>query len=128
MTAQDLKNSILQLAVQGKLVPHDPSDEPVDLKGLRLKNTDECEFDIPDSWRLAHLESISTGVPSKQYQILESEVKQHGKYSVISQSKAYSSMRVTLTGRAMLSRLSQFQNASYPMLVTPCGMVMLLSP
>lgn len=54
------------------------------------KKTNECEFDIPNSWRFAHLETITRGVPSKQYQILESEVKQDGRFPVISQSKAYS--------------------------------------
>lgn len=90
MTAQDLKNSILQLAVQGKLVQQNPSDASINLNGIRLKRTDEYEFEIPNSWKSAHLEAITIVMPSKQYQILESEVKQSGKYSVISQSKAYS--------------------------------------
>ena len=71
MTAQDLKNSILQLAVQGKLVPQDPSDEPASEllkrintakvklvkegkikkeKPLPLISDEEKPFDIPNSW------------------------------------------------------------------------------
>ena len=83
MTAQDLKNSILQLAVQGKLVPQDPNDEPASelLKRIKAKKAklvgegkikkekplppiteDEKPFDIPDSWEWVRLGQCGTFV------------------------------------------------------------------
>lgn len=90
MTPQELKNSILQLAIQGKLLEPNIRDFPVDLSAIKQKKTDDYEFELPDNWRLAHLECITKNISSKQYQILESQVLAEGRFPVISQSKAYS--------------------------------------
>lgn len=79
MTAQDLKNSILQQAIQGKLLPQNPSDEPASellkkISSERQKLIDEGKiknppqlppisdaekpFDIPESWQWVRLGEI----------------------------------------------------------------------
>lgn len=90
MTPQELKASVISLALQGKLVHQNANEAIVELTGVKHKQTEDYEFDIPDNWRLAHLEVVTRAIPSKQYQILESEVCTSGQYPVISQSKAYS--------------------------------------
>ena len=76
----DLRKSILTLAVQGKLVPQDPNDEPAEevlariaATKLRLQKageigkekpveplqTDSLPFEAPDSWRWAKLAELT---------------------------------------------------------------------
>ncbi len=97
MTAQDLKNAILQLAMQGELEPQDPHDEPVSelikeiktqkerlIRENKIKNEkplspieeEEYPFDIPESWGWIRLgsfcavyngDSINANVKQEKY-------------------------------------------------------------
>ena len=80
MNAQQLKNAILQEAIQGRLVPQDPNDEPASAllerirkekeelvkegklkkKDLEVKpiSEDEIPFEIPESWEWVRIAQV----------------------------------------------------------------------
>ena len=80
MNAQQLKNAILQEAIEGRLVPQDPTDEPASIlleriraekerlvKAGKLKkkdlavnpiSEDEIPFEIPESWEWVRLKTL----------------------------------------------------------------------
>jgi len=83
MTSEQLKNSILQFAVQGKLVPQNRHDEPasellkkikvekeqlIKEKGIKKRKAflpiteEEKPFEIPDSWEWVRLMDISSKI------------------------------------------------------------------
>lgn len=93
MNAQQLRNSILQEAIQGRLVPQNPADEPASVLLQRIRKEkerlvkegklkkkdleskpigdDEIPFEIPESWewvRLGYIIKIASGdgLTSKQ--------------------------------------------------------------
>ena len=59
MTAQDLKNSILQLAIQGKLVTQNPSDEPAAELLKRIKRFREVAINNGTLSQFPSLKSIN---------------------------------------------------------------------
>lgn len=95
MNAQQLKNAILQEAIEGRLVPQDPNDEPASILLARIRkekerlvkegklkkkdlevnpiSEDEIPFEIPDGWewvRLGDVTEIARGGsprPIKEY-------------------------------------------------------------
>ena len=102
MNGQQLKNSILKLAIQGKLVPQVSSDEPASVLLARIREekqrlvdekiikkekalspiTDEEKpFDIPKSWEWVRLGEIMNFVNGRAYS--KNELLSYGKYKVL---------------------------------------------
>lgn len=56
MTAEELKASVLQMAMEGKLVPQSDDEPAVDIDAEELE---DVPFAIPDKWKWVRLSSIS---------------------------------------------------------------------
>ena len=75
MTAQQLKNSILQMAVQGKLVPQDPNDEPASVPLERIRTEKEQLIKEKKIKREKNPSVIFKGADNTPYEKIGDEVR-----------------------------------------------------
>ena len=86
MTPQELKNSILQLAIQGKLVEQRPEEGTAEELYQQIKHSkqlleiveDDLPFDIPESWcwgKLQHFANINGGYAFKSTNYMSNGVR-----------------------------------------------------
>ena len=98
-----LKKSILQEAIEGRLVPQDPNDEPASVllakirkekeqlvKAGKLKKKDlietpitedEIPFEIPESWEWVRMQNVMEFINGRAYK--KDELLEKGKYKVL---------------------------------------------
>jgi type I restriction enzyme S subunit len=105
-----LRELILELAVRGKLVLQDSSDEPASelLKRIQTEKAkliasgkikksqplppveeQEIPFNLPRSWEWVHLPEIYYSVSVSGNQLLSSEIRESGLYPVVDQGKRF---------------------------------------
>mgnify|MGYP000060847115 FL=1 len=75
MTAQQLKNSILQMAVQGKLLPQDPNDEPASVLLERIRAEKERLIKEKKIKREKNPSVIFKGADNTPYEKIGDEVR-----------------------------------------------------
>lgn len=122
MNAQQLRNSILQEAIEGRLVPQDPNDEPASTllqriraekeqlaKAGKLKkkdlevipiSEDEIPFEIPDSWEWCRLGDI--GIFERGNGIKRDETQNNG-YPCVRYGEMYTKYRLAPTFNKTIS-------------------------
>ena len=105
MNAQQLKNAILQEAIEGRLVPQDPNDEPASVLLARIRkekerlvkegklkkkdlevnpiSEDEIPFEIPDSWEWVRLKDVIIGTGAGKSPNCEKRPKSGKEWGVI---------------------------------------------
>ena len=93
-----LRNALLQYAIQGKLVPQDPNNQPIQIKCknpiIRRDNSyyeiidnkeicidGEVTFDVPSGWMICRQGDVLEFINGKSYDI--NEVVPDGKYKLI---------------------------------------------
>lgn len=103
-----LRELILTLAVQGKLVPQDPADEPASVllqkiraekdrliaegkikrdKPLAAITEEEKPFELPSGWRWVRLPEIYYSISPSSNKLLSSAVEVEGRYPVVDQGQ-----------------------------------------